>query len=135
MAGHGAFHRVGDDLATHERVVHALVVHGDAVAHPDGGNLEGHAAGHIDAGLHGLADLVKVGVPGDDVVARIDDGDEGALHLLVGDTVGLQQAPMRRAGRLALDLVAAQCHWLSFLPVPAFAPANKKPAAFAPGPG
>ena len=42
-----------------ERVAHARVVHRDAVADADGGDLERRAAGHVDAGLHGVGDLVE----------------------------------------------------------------------------
>ena len=50
--------RVGDDLAAGQRVAHALVVHRDAVADADGVELERRAAGHADAGLDGVGDLV-----------------------------------------------------------------------------
>ena len=107
MALHRAFQRVGDGFARHERVVHAVVVHGDAVAHADGGYLERHAAGHVDARLHGFGDLVEVVVAGDDVVAGVEDGDERPLHLLVGDAVGLEQAAVRGARRAAPHGIAA----------------------------
>ena len=105
-----AFQAVGDDLARHKRVVHARMVHGDAVAHADGGHLERDAAREVDAGLHGLADLVEVVVAGDDVVAGIDDGDKRAAHLLVGDPVSLEQAAMRGARGTHLDGIAAKLH-------------------------
>ena len=111
----GAFHGIGNDLARDERVVHALMVHGDAVAHADGADFEGDAAGHVDAGLHGLGDLVEVGVTGNDVVARAQHRDEGAIHLLVGDAVRLEQAAVRRARHPSLDLVASQLHRPRFL--------------------
>ena len=113
---HPEFQAVGDDLARHERVVHAVVVHGDAVAHADGGDFKRDAAGHVDAGLDGLADFVQVVMAGDDVVARIDDGDKRAAHLLVGDSVSLEQAAMRGARGTHLDCIAAKLH----VPCPPF---------------
>ena len=104
------FQAVGDDLARYKRVVHARMVHGDAVAHADGGHLERDAAREVDAGLHGLADLVEVVVAGDDVVAGIDDGDKRAAHLLVSDPVSLEQAAMRGARGTHLDGIAAKLH-------------------------
>ena len=111
-----ALQAVGDDLARHERVVHACMVHGDAVAHADSGHLERDAAREVDASLHGLADLVEIVVAGDDVVARIDDGDKRAAHLLVGDSVSLEQAAMRGARGTHLDGIAAKLH----VPCPPF---------------
>ena len=48
VEGVGQGHRldgVGDELAAGQRVVHARVVHGDAVADAHDAELEGHAAG------------------------------------------------------------------------------------------
>ena len=84
------------------------MVHRDAVADADGGDLERRAAGHADAGLHGVGDLVEHQVPGDDLVRRVDDGDERPRDLLVGETVGLEQAAVRGLGQAALHAVAAQ---------------------------
>ena len=106
----GALEAVGDGFARHERVVHAVVVHGDAVAHADGGDLEGHAASHVDAGLHGFADLIEVVVTGDDVVAGVEHRDKRALQFLVGQAVGLEQAAVRSARNAASDGVAAKLH-------------------------
>ena len=106
----GALEAVGDGLARHERVVHAVVVHGDAVAHADGGDLERHAAGHVDAGLHGFADLIEVVVTGDDIVAGVEHRDKRAFQLLVGQAVGLEQAAVRGARNAASDGVAAKLH-------------------------
>ena len=110
MALDGALEAVGDGFARHERVMHAVVVHGDAVAHADGGDLEGHAASHVDAGLHGFADLIEVVVTGDDVVAGVEHRDKRALQLLVGQAVGLEQAAVRGARNAASDGVAAKLH-------------------------
>ncbi len=54
---HG-FHAVGDQLAAGQRVLHARVAHGDAVADADGVELEGHAARPHDGLLDEVADLV-----------------------------------------------------------------------------
>ena len=56
-AGDGALDGVGDDLAARQRVAHPLVVHRDAVADADGGELERRAAGHADARLDGVGDV------------------------------------------------------------------------------
>ena len=84
MALNSAFKAVGNSLARNQRVMHAVVVHGNAVANANGGNLERRATGLINAGLYGFADLIEVGMPGNDVVAGIENRDERALHLFIG---------------------------------------------------
>ena len=74
-----------------QRVLHALVVHGDAVADADDGELDGRAAGHADAGLDRLGDLVQMDVAGDDLVLGVGDADHGPVDLLVGEAHGLEQ--------------------------------------------
>ena len=110
MALHHAFHGIGDDLAGYQRIMHAHVVHGYAVAHADGTHFEGHATRHVDAGFHGFGDFIQIVVTGDDVALGIDHRDKRALHLLVGDAVCLQQAAMRGAGHPNFHRVASQLH-------------------------
>ncbi len=69
-------HRVGDDLAAHQGVVHALVVHGQPVADPDDIELEWDPPGLIHAELHLLGDGAQVHVAGDELVERIGHPDE-----------------------------------------------------------
>jgi hypothetical protein len=45
MAAHGELDRIGDDLARHQRRLHALVAHGDAVGDGDGAEFARRAAG------------------------------------------------------------------------------------------
>ena len=104
----GQLDAVGDDLAARKRVAHPLVVHGDAVAHADGGELERRAAGHVDAGLDRVGDLVEHEVPGNDVVDGVDDGDQRPRDLLVGETVSLEQAAVRGLGGPVLHVLASQ---------------------------
>ena len=113
----GALHAIGDDLAADEAVVHALVVHRDAVAHTDGVDLQRRAAGHADARLDGVGDLLEVKVAGDDLVLCRDHGHERAVELLVGEAVGREQAPVGRSGKPALDGIAAQLLHISSLPL------------------
>ena len=109
---HGDLEAVGDGLARHEAVVHAVVVHGDAVADTDGGDLDGDSACHIDSGLDGLGDLVEVVVARDDVVAGIEDRYERAVHLFISETVRLKKATVRRSGQTLLYGIASELHLL-----------------------
>ena len=70
--------------------MHALVVHGDAVAHADGVDLQRGAARHAHAGLDGVGDLLEVKVPRDDLVLGGDYGHERPVELLVGKAVSLE---------------------------------------------
>lgn len=92
MALNSAFEAVGDSFAGNERVMHAIMVHGNAVAHADGGNFERNATGHINAGLHSFANFIEVIVARNNVIAGIEHRDEGLLHFFIGKAVGLQQA-------------------------------------------
>ena len=89
--------RVGDQFAAGQRVEHALVVHGDAVADAHHAELERRAAGRAHAGLDGVDDRAQVHVAGHDLAERVGDADERPLHLGVADAEGAQQRTMRSA--------------------------------------
>ena len=99
-----------DDLARDQTVVHALMVHGDAVAHADGVDLQRRTAGHANARLHGVGNLLEVEVPWDNFVLRGDHGDERPLKLLVGKAICLEQAPVRRTSQPLLHGIASEFH-------------------------
>ncbi len=105
---HDALNAVGDDLAAREGVLHAFVVHRDAVAYADRGGLQRRAACHADARLHGFGDGVEMQVAGDYFVLGRDDGDERTLQLFVGESVGLEKAAVRRARHALLYRVASK---------------------------
>src|SRR5262249_12593450 len=79
---HG-LHAVGDQLSGGQGELHAVVAHGDAVVHPDGVELEGHAAGVAHRLLHHRPELLQVDVAGHDVHVGVDDGHEGLPHVRV----------------------------------------------------
>ena len=114
VCAHGDLDGVGDDLTARQRVAHALVVHGDAVAHADRGELHRRAAGHADAGLHGLGDLIEHEMPGDHLVGRIDDGDQRPRDLFVGESVRLEQATVRGPRQALFHATALEIHLLPF---------------------
>ena len=116
----GTLDGVRNHLSAGERVAHALVVHGDAVADADGVYLQRSAAGHADAGLNGLGDLVQVGVAGNDLVLGRDNRHKWALEFLVGKAVGLEQASVWSAGQAPLDGIASKFHGHLSLPAQPF---------------
>ena len=82
---------VRDQLTACQRVLHADVTHGNAVAYADGIDFKRHAACHIDAGLYGFGNLVQVVVPGDDIAFGAKDRDERTVHFLIGESVCLKE--------------------------------------------
>ncbi len=79
-------HRVGDDLARDQRVVHALVVHGDAVADADDVELQGDAAALVHPELHLLSNGVEVHVTRDQLVVGVGDTDERPVGVVAADS-------------------------------------------------
>ncbi len=116
MALDGALDGVCDDFSAGEREAHALVVHGDAVADANGVYLQRSAAGHADAGLNRLGDLVQVDVAGDDLVLRRDNRHKRAFEFLVREAVGLEQASVWSAGQAPLYGIASKFHGHLSLP-------------------
>ena len=109
MALDRALDAVRDDLAARQGVLHALVVHSDAVAYADGAELHGDATGHVDAGLHVVDEALEMIVSRDNICLGGDDGDERlvALELFVRHAVCIQQAAMRGALEPFSDLIAS----------------------------
>ena len=97
---------VGDEVAGHERVPHAGVTHGDAVANGDGGKDHGHATGHGDAHLDGIGYLIDVDVAGHDLIEGAHDAHERARDLLVGPTERVVEGAVRRRLGSKLDRIA-----------------------------
>jgi hypothetical protein len=54
MGGGHHFNGVGDQFPAAQRVFHADVIHGDAVADADDTELHRGAAGHVNAGFDGF---------------------------------------------------------------------------------
>ena len=98
-------HGVRDVLTAGQREEHALVVHGNAVAHADGGELDRSATCHTDAGLHGLGDLVQMHVARDDLILSADHTDDGATQFLVCEAQGAEQRPVGNAVHAAFHQI------------------------------
>ena len=77
------FDRGGDHIARRQRITHAEVAFGDAVAGRDGAEAHGVAAGGVDAALHGVGDCVEVEMAGRCVRPGVNDGDLWPPQLLV----------------------------------------------------
>ena len=111
LVGHGhGFNAVGNEFAAGEGILHAYVAHGDAVAHADGRHEDGSTARHADAVLHGLGDLVEVGVAGHDLAMGADHTDERAVEFFLGVTHGVEKTAVRGAFHALSDIGAAEFH-------------------------
>ena len=106
-------HGVGNVLPGGQGVEHALVVHGDAVADADGRELDGGAAGHADAGLHRLGDLVQVHVAGNDLIFGADHADDRPVQFLLGQAQGPEQGAMGNAVYAAFHQVTSHAPLLT----------------------
>ena len=89
MGGEHDLDGIGDELPGGQGVLHAGVVHGQAVADPDGAELKGDAAGVADAGLNRLGHRIQMGVTGDVIAFGVDHRHKGPLHLGLGDAQGV----------------------------------------------
>ena len=74
---------VGNQVAGHQRVFHAFMPHGNAIANRDGGKYDGGAAGHGHPQLDRLHNLVNIHVAGYDLVMGADNADQRTAQLLV----------------------------------------------------
>ena len=109
--------RVGDELAARERVLHARVAHGDAVADTNGRELDRRTASSSDAELRSLSDLTQVDVAWDDLVEGIADADQRLLEVLRTVAICMEQGTMCTACSTFFDNIAShkQLSYLSVL--------------------
>ena len=99
VAAHGQFDRIGDDLAADQRGLHALMAHGDAVGHRDGGEFPRRAPGRGDAVLHRLGLTVQGDIAGRGLVPRRGHADQRLGDLFLGHAHGVEERPVGRALR------------------------------------
>ena len=83
--------RIRNEVSRDERILHARVPHGNAVADRNGRDHDRHTARLCDAELHGIDNLIEVHVARDNFIVGRDDADERLLHLLLGKTECIKQ--------------------------------------------
>ena len=105
---HG-LHAVADQLTRGQRVLHAHMTHGDAIAYTDGGDQDGGTTGHLHTGLDSLGDLIQIHVSGHNLAVSAHHADEGALQLLRGVAQRIKQAAVGRALRALSHIVTSHC--------------------------
>ena len=106
VAAHGELDGVGDHFPRHQRGLHALVAHGDAVGDGDRRELAGRAVGGLDAGLHRLRLAGEGDVAGRGLVPAGGDADERGVDFLLRHAHGVIEGAVRRLGRPFGDMPA-----------------------------
>ena len=97
MAAHRELDGIGDHLARHQRRLHTLVAHRDAVGHRDGNELARGSVGGRNPALHRLRLAHQCDVAGRSLVPAGCDADEGLMNLLRRQTHRVIIGAMRRA--------------------------------------
>src|ERR1700730_4356662 len=114
MASGDQLDGIADDLATHERGLHALRAHGDAVRDRDGVELHRGSARFADPGLDGLGQLAVVVVAGHGCDPAVTNADDGLGEVLTAEADGAQVGARRRPVGARQHLLAATrgsiCH-------------------------
>ena len=108
MAAHGELDRIGDDLARHQRRLHALVAHGDAVGDGDGAEFARRAVGGGDALLDHLRLAHQRDVAGRRLVPAAGDADQRLRDLGGRQSHRIEIGAMRRTRRTDGHMAAGQ---------------------------
>ena len=98
---------VRDQLTACQRILHADVTHGNAVAYADGRNEHRRTACHANACLNRIRDLIEVDMARDDLGICRNHTDDRLLHFLVGHTAGTQQRTVRHALGSCSDVITS----------------------------
>src|SRR5439155_17058800 len=105
---------VGNHLARHETVAHALLAHHDAVGGRRRTEDLRHAAGRADAFIAFASQAIEVGIAGRDVAEERGHADHRPLEILVQEADGTQHGAIGRAahtlGGQATARFAFLCH-------------------------
>ena len=83
------FNGIGDDFPAGQRVFHAHMVHGNAVANANDTEFDGCSASHVNAGFNRFHNGVQVDVARDDVVGGIGNTDHRPANFSVSISHGL----------------------------------------------
>ena len=75
MRQHHGLGGIGNDIACNQRIFHAGVSHGNAVAHRNGRKQDGGAAIHGDPHFNGLGNFIQIHVAGHNLVVRANHAD------------------------------------------------------------
>jgi hypothetical protein len=106
MRLHDGLDQIGNQFARRQRIVHAAVAHGDAVANPRHAEQKRDAAPGADAPLDLAFEAPHSDMPGNQVGKTRTDPDKGFGHLRFRHAGGIQQRAIRHPLDALFDLVA-----------------------------
>ena len=117
---HHQLHRVGDQVAAHQRRLHALVAHRDPVGDRDRAELERDRPSLADAFLRERGELAEVVVARGHLVPRRGNGDLRLAEVVLGEADGAEHRASGCAMGSLGDLPAAGAivlagHWVPFV--------------------
>ena len=114
--GHN-LHGIRNVLAGRQREEHTLMVHRNAVAYADGGELHRGTASYADTGFHSLCDFIQMHMSGNDLILGADHADDGTVQFLLSQAQSPEQGAMRDAVHAAFHQVTSHIapHFLSLL--------------------
>ena len=110
MPAHQQLDGIGDHFAAHQRSLHSLGPHGDAIADGDGVELHRRAAGRADAFLHLYGQIAQIVIAGHGLDPCVGDPDNGLGEVLIGKADALQHGARRGTVSPLGDGVALQFH-------------------------
>ena len=88
--GHG-FRGIGNQITGHQRVFHSDMAHRDSVADGDCRKHDRRAAGHGDALLHCVGNLIQIHVTRNDLVIGTYNSNQRPIQLLPGVSQGIEK--------------------------------------------
>ena len=83
------------------------MAHSDPIANGDGVKFEGGSAGVFNGIFDGPADLIEVDVAGDYFTETVGDADKRPGNILVAQTAGVQQGPVRSSLEALFDCITS----------------------------
>ena len=114
MAFRHGFDGVADEFTAGQRVFHAFVSHGDAVADADSGKFYRCTAYQDDASLDCLCHAVQEQMPRDQFILRVDDTDERTVDFFFYISHSVEEGTYRGSAGPLFYLVTVHNIYLSF---------------------
>ena len=108
-AGHD-FNGIRNDFTRRQRKTHTFMIHGQPVAHGNGGKFQRSAAGHTHTGLGRLGQPIQMNVPGHHFIGRVDNAHQRTVNFLLGQPQSVQQRAVRGFLQPCFHFFAAGFH-------------------------
>ena len=117
--------RICNQISGNQRIFHAHMPHGNAVADCNGRKYHRSSPCHGNAQFHGIYDFIQVHMSRYDFIIRADNSHQRFFHFFLGDAQSMKQGPVRRL--LHSFFYCVTSHLSSFLPTFLFVPSLLNP--------